>query len=258
MVDVTGKHVPRGPQIKQMELIPSIDILDGRVVQLHQGDYDNPRDFSMTPLEAAKHWANSGARRLHVVDLNGVRQGHTDLKAQLEELAKGVGVPIQASGGIRNIDTAQSLIEIGVQRIVFGTAAITAPQVVKRAVDDFGSDRVVVRVDVKEGAVATDGWTISTGIVAIDLINQMKHFGVSRFMYRDVDRDGTLEGPRLDVLMRLVEASDGNLIVAGGIGTVSDLESLANSGIEAVVLGTSIYTGAIDFERASIQFNSVS
>lgn len=238
-----------------MEIIPSIDILGGRVVQLLKGDFDAPRETQFTPVQAAQRWISSGARRLHVVHLDGARSGHRIGEEDLSALVKEVSVPIQASGGIRSCETARLLISIGIDRVIFGTEAATDPETVRDAIQEFGTDHVIVGVTANSGLVATEERTQSTSLAAFESVSRMMEIGASRFMYRDVDREGTLEGPRLDTLRELNRITGGSLMVAGGIGDLSHLRALASIDIESVVLGTSIYTGAIDYESAATEFH---
>ena len=238
-----------------MEIIPSIDILDGRVVQLVRGDYGAARESQITPMQAAQRWISCGARRLHVVDLDGARSGHRIGEGDLSALVRQVSVPIQASGGIRSCETARLLISIGIDRVIFVTEAATNPETIRDAIQEFGTDHVVVGVNAKSGLVATDGLTQTTRITAVELISRMMEIGASRFMYRDVDREGTLEGPGLNTLTELNRITGGRLTIAGGIGDLSHLRALASIDIESVVLGTSIYTGAIDYGSAAAEFH---
>lgn len=238
-----------------MEIIPAIDTLDGRVVQLIKGDFGAPREFPITPLQAARRWISSGARRLHVVNLDAARTGHRIDEDDLSALVKQVSVPIQASGGIQSCETARLLISIGIDRVIFGTDAATNPKTIGDAIQEFGTDHVVVGIHASSGLVATDEWTQTTRLKAVELISRMMEIGASRFLYRDVDREGTLEGPSLSTLSELNRISSGHLTVAGGIGDLSHLRALASINIESVVLGTAIYTGAIDYGLAAAEFH---
>lgn len=238
-----------------MELIPAIDILDGQVVQLVRGNYDAPQVFPFTPGEAAHHWIESGATRLHVVNLSAARSGARDDDV-LAEMVRQIDVPVQVSGGISDIETAAGLFDLGVRWVIFSTAAIQNPIVVHQAIREFGSERVIVGVVTKSGLVATDGWTTTAQLRAVDVITDMSEHGVTRFMYTDADRDGTRVGPGVSTLVELNRAAHGKLTVAGGMGNRQHLKTLADLGIESVVLGTSIYTGSIDFRAAVLEFRN--
>ncbi len=238
-----------------MELIPAIDILDGQVVQLTRGDYDAPKVFHYTPIEAALHWVAAGATRLHVVNLGAARTGIRNGDEVLAEMVQMIDVPVQASGGIQDVRTAESLIDIGVCWVVFDTVAIGNPQVVRQAIQNVGAEHVIAGVRAKSGVVATDGCATPLQRRAVDVITESVDQGVTQFMYTDIDRDGTLLGPRISTLGKLQTAANGNLIVAGGIGDVQHLRDLSEIGIESIVLGTSIYTGSIDFRAAVEEFH---
>ncbi|NQW17220.1 MAG: 1-(5-phosphoribosyl)-5-[(5-phosphoribosylamino)methylideneamino] imidazole-4-carboxamide isomerase [Chloroflexi bacterium] len=239
-----------------MELIPAIDILDGRVVQLTRDDYDTPKVFRYTPIEAAQHWVEAGATRLHIVDLGAARTGIRSGDDVLAEMIHTIDVPVQASGGIRDVRTVETLIGVGVSRVIFGPVAIQNPQVVREAIQNVGAEHVIIGIAARSGVVATDGWTTTSQRRAVDVITEWVDQGVTQFMYRDVDQDGTLRGPNISSLGELQNAVKGNLTVAGGIGDVQHLRNLSEIGIESVVLGTSIYTGSIDFKSAVEEFHT--
>ncbi|HUG62526.1 MAG TPA: 1-(5-phosphoribosyl)-5-[(5-phosphoribosylamino)methylideneamino] imidazole-4-carboxamide isomerase, partial [Methylomirabilota bacterium] len=192
----------------------------------------------------------AGARRIHVVDLDGARSGARDNATAVARITAEAGVPVQVSGGIRSADIAAEVLRLGADRVIFGTAAVEAPDEVANAVAKFGRERVVVGVDAREGLIATRGWTTGTCLKAVDLMLRMVEVGVARFMYTDIERDGTLAHPNLAAIAGILEAIDRPIIVAGGIAEVPDLEALARLGVEAAVCGKAIYTGAIDLAEA--------
>lgn len=233
-----------------MQVIPAIDLRGGRCVRLYQGDYSKETVFSDDPVAVACKWRDAGASRLHVVDLDGARSGVRTNAAAVARITAEVDVPVQVSGGIRSADAAGEVLRLGVDRVIFGTAAVEAPDEVHNAILKFGRERVLVGVDARDGLVATHGWTEGTTVPAIDLMRQMADLGVGRFMYTDISRDGTFAHPNLDAIAVILESIDRPIIAAGGIADVSDLVALARLGVEAAVCGKAIYTGAIDLADA--------
>ncbi len=238
-----------------MELIPSIDILDGQVVQLTRGDRQNPQVYDLSIPGAARRWASAGARRLHIVDLDSARSGSRENEPSVISILEQQNLSVQISG-VRSYSAAEKWIEAGARWVVFGAVAITTPSVVLEAIQSLGTNRVIVRVDETHGRVATDGRAETSNTVGGDQIQDMKQLGVENFMYTDVDRDGTLSGPNVEFLGELNRIADHNLIAAGGIGDASHLRSLADIGITAVVLGTSIYSGRIDFQAEAALYHT--
>ncbi len=237
-----------------MEVIPAIDLRDGKCVQLTQGDYDRESVFSDDPIAVAERWVASGARRIHVVDLDGARDGVRANAAVVERLARDVGVPLQVGGGIRTADAAAGLIDLGVDRVIFGTTAVEAPEEVESAVARLGPEQIVVGLDARDGVIATRGWLKDSGLSALDLVRDMAARGGIRYLHTDIGRDGTLSGPNLDAIEDILRSVRISLVAAGGFAQLRHLAQVAEIGVEAAVIGTAIYTGAIDFEDAVRKF----
>ena len=237
-----------------MEVIPAIDLRDGKCVRLTQGDYDRETVFSDDPIAVAERWVVSGARRIHVVDLDGARDGVRANAAVVERIAREADVPLQVGGGIRTADDAAGLIDLGVDRVIFGTAAVESPAEVESAVARLGPEHVVVGLDARDGFISTRGWLENTGLSALDLVQDMAARGVTRYLHTDVGRDGTLTGPNVDAIEDILSNVRISLVAAGGFAELSHLAEVAKIGVEAVVIGTAIYTGAIDFEDAVSKF----
>ncbi|MCH7734798.1 MAG: 1-(5-phosphoribosyl)-5-[(5-phosphoribosylamino)methylideneamino]imidazole-4-carboxamide isomerase [Chloroflexi bacterium] len=237
-----------------MEVIPAIDLRDGKCVRLTQGDYDRETVFSDDPIAVAERWVVSGARRIHVVDLDGARDGVRANAAVVERIAREADVPLQVGGGIRTADDAAGLIDLGVDRVIFGTAAVESPAEVESAVARLGPEHVVVGLDARDGLISTRGWLENTGLSALDLVQDMAARGVTRYLHTDVGRDGTLTGPNVDAIEDILSNVRISLVAAGGFAELSHLAEVAKIGVEAVVIGTAIYTGAIDFEDAVSKF----
>ena len=233
-----------------MEVIPAIDIRGGKCVRLYQGDYDRETVFSEDPAAVASRWAELGASRLHVVDLDGARAGVSANLSVVGEIASAVSVPVQLGGGIRTIEAARAAMSAGVDRVIIGTAAVENPDLAARLIEALSVDAVVVSVDARDGYVAIKGWTEGSRTRASTVVEQMEHRGVRRFMYTDIVRDGTLEGPNLPAIEELMNGTESRLMAAGGISSVEQLLSLAGLEIEAAIVGKAVYTGDIDLGEA--------
>ncbi|HIC69067.1 MAG TPA: 1-(5-phosphoribosyl)-5-[(5-phosphoribosylamino)methylideneamino]imidazole-4-carboxamide isomerase [Candidatus Latescibacteria bacterium] len=233
-----------------MEVIPAIDIRGGKCVRLYQGDYDRETVFSEDPAAVASRWAELGAGRLHVVDLDGARDGVSANLSVVGEIASAVSVPVQLGGGIRTIEAARAAMSAGVDRVIIGTAAVENPDLAARLIEALSVDAVVVSVDARDGYVAIKGWTEGSRTRASTVVEQMEHKGVRRFMYTDIARDGTLEGPNLPAIEELMNGTESRLMAAGGISSVEQLLSLAGLKIEAAIVGKAVYTGDIDLGEA--------
>lgn len=233
-----------------MQVIPAIDLRGGKFVRLEQGDYGRETVFGDDPAAAATRWVAAGASRLHIVDLDGARDGVRANTAAVDAILAAVSVPLQLAGGIRSAQSAIELLSLGADRVVFGTAAIEAPDEVRATIDHSGADAVIVGVDALRGVVSTHGWTQATRVRAVDLMTEMTRIGVRRFMYTDTERDGTLSHPNFGSIAEVLETAPYPVIVAGGIATIEDLARLSALGAEAAVTGLAIYSGALDLRRA--------
>jgi phosphoribosylformimino-5-aminoimidazole carboxamide ribotide isomerase len=237
-----------------MLLIPAIDIKDGRCVRLRQGDMKSATVFSENPVAMARHWVDLGARRLHVVDLNGARSGRPVNEAVIRRIVEEVGaeVPVQLGGGLRDLDTIERYIDGGVGFVVIGTAAVKSPGFLHDACSAFGG-HVIVALDARDGKVATDGWSKLTGHDVVDLAVKFEDYGVEAILYTDIGRDGMLSGLNLEATVALARAVKIPVIASGGVATMEDIErlcSVQSEGIEAAVLGRSLYEGTLDFRAA--------
>jgi len=233
-----------------MEVVPAIDLLDGRCVQLYQGDYGRETVYSEDPVEVARHWVSCGASRLHLVDLDAARTGSPGNLEIIERIVSTVDVPVQSGGGARTVDAARRLVSAGVQRVLVGTSAVERPDEVRQMCAELGADAVAVSVDARDGYVAVKGWTEKTASTAVELIDHMTGLGVVRFMYTDITRDGTLTEPNFHAIESLAAKTDTALMVAGGISSVDHLRRLAETRVESAIVGTALYTGDIDFRQA--------
>ncbi len=237
-----------------MLLIPAIDLKDGHCVRLKQGDMDLATVFSEDPAEMALHWLKKGARRLHLVDLNGAFAGKPVNESAVKAIVKELGgeIPIQLGGGIRDLDTIERYLDDGLSYIIIGTAAVKSPGFLKDACTAFGG-HIIVGLDAKDGKVATDGWSKLTGHEVVDLALKFQDYGVEGVIYTDIGRDGMLTGINVEATVKLARSLSIPVIASGGLSSLNDIEKLCaveDEGIEGVICGRSIYTGALDFAQA--------
>ncbi len=232
-----------------MEIIPAIDIKDGQCVRLYQGDYEQQTIFDPDPVAVARHWAELGAQRLHVIDLDGAKAGRPVNAPLVFAIMRAVNIPVQLGGGLRDQAAVDAAINLGVDRVLLGTAALADQSLIERLVQLYG-ERIVISVDARDGFVATNGWLETSQVRASELVQRMHELGVRHVMYTDISRDGTLHGPNLPATADLVALGGPAVIAAGGIGTVADLVALAQLGVAAAVVGRALYTGAIDLPAA--------
>ncbi|MBI4332776.1 MAG: 1-(5-phosphoribosyl)-5-[(5-phosphoribosylamino)methylideneamino]imidazole-4-carboxamide isomerase [Chloroflexi bacterium] len=228
-----------------MEIIPAIDIRDGRCVRLYQGDFNLQTVFGNDPVDFARKWESLGAPRLHVVDLDGAAKGAPQNWPVIREIVAAVKAPVELGGGLRDIEAIVRALDTGVQRVVLGTAAIEDPALVKEACRRFGP-AVVVGVDARNGMASVKGWTDNTQMRPEDLVARMADLGVQRIIYTDISRDGTLEGPNFQALAQLKKTTTLPIIASGGVASVQHLEKLAALGMEGVIIGKAFYAGTLD------------
>ena len=233
-----------------MEVIPAIDLKDGACVRLYQGDFEKTTVFSTDPAETALRWQSAGAPRIHVVDLDGSRSGIPANLESIRAIADAVSVPLQVGGGVRTVETAQVLLEAGVERVVLGTAAVEDPGLVQELCRSWGAERVVVAVDARNGRVAIRGWTEDTSVDATDLVEEMAVLGPQRFLYTDISRDGTMTAPNFDAVAAMVQNTGMAIIASGGVTSLDDLRRLAQTGAEAAIVGRALYEGSLDLAEA--------
>ena len=233
-----------------MEIIPAIDLKDGRCVRLFQGDFNQETVFSDDPLAMAQSWQDQGSQRLHVVDLDGAIRGKPVHLEIISSIVKTLDIPVQVGGGIRDLSSAEAWIEIGVARVVIGTAAVRDPDMVQEVCRKLGSEKIVVSVDAKDGLVALQGWQESSSVTVLDLASQMAKLGVVRLLYTDIARDGALTGPDLVTNARLTSETDLAIQASGGVSSLEDLRRLLRTGVEGVIIGRALYTGEVSLPNA--------
>jgi phosphoribosylformimino-5-aminoimidazole carboxamide ribotide isomerase len=237
-----------------MLLIPAIDLKDGQCVRLQQGDMNASTTFGDDPAAMARRWLDAGARRLHLVDLNGAFAGKPVNEGAVKSILRAVGddIPVQLGGGIRDLDTIERYLDDGIRYVIIGTAAVKNPGFLKDACSAFGG-HIIVGLDAKDGKVATDGWSKLTGHEVIDLARKFEDYGVESVIYTDIGRDGMLTGINVEATVRLAQALTIPVIASGGLSGMDDIERLCavqTEGVEGVICGRAIYTGALDFGTA--------
>jgi phosphoribosylformimino-5-aminoimidazole carboxamide ribotide isomerase len=237
-----------------VEIIPAIDIRGGRCVRLEQGDYGRETVFAEDPVSVAVRWQEAGARRLHVVDLDGARDGRPVNTDVVSRILSAVSVPVQVAGGIRDIAAIHRYLVGGADRAVMGTAAVKDETTLLNAVTLF-RQRIVVSVDARDGIVRTEGWTQGSDVTALALVRRLSEIGVARIVYTEIGADGMLAGPNFQAIGELLEEVSGlpapvAVIAAGGISSIEHMRRLAEMGVEGVILGRAIYSGAIDLREA--------
>jgi phosphoribosylformimino-5-aminoimidazole carboxamide ribotide isomerase len=235
-----------------MIVIPAIDLKDGRCVRLEQGVMERDTVFCDNPAVQALEWQRQGAELLHIVDLNGAFDGMPRNRASIEEIVKAVTIPTQLGGGIRDLPTITTYLEMGIGRVILGTVAQKNPELVKEACRLFPG-RIVVGIDAKKGMVAVQGWAEVTDIRAVDLAKKFEGYGVAAIIYTDISRDGMLSGPNIDATRRLAESVGIPIIASGGVSTLKDIEDLMAIeayGVVGVITGKAVYTGAIKLAEA--------
>jgi phosphoribosylformimino-5-aminoimidazole carboxamide ribotide isomerase len=237
-----------------MLIIPAIDIKDGQCVRLKQGDMSDATVYSEDPVSMARHWLAQGARRLHLVDLNGAAAGKPKNEATIRRVVEAVGdsIPVQLGGGIRDLDTIERYMDAGVTYVIIGTAAVKNPGFLQDACTAF-SGHVIVGLDAKDGKVAVEGWSKMTGHDVIDLARKFQDYGVESVIYTDIGRDGMLTGVNIDATVKLARALRVPVIASGGLTGLEDVSALCGveaEGITAVITGRAIYQGTIDFRTA--------
>jgi phosphoribosylformimino-5-aminoimidazole carboxamide ribotide isomerase len=236
-----------------MEIIPAIDIRNGKCVRLYQGDYNQETVFNENPVTAALAWYSQGARWLHIVDLDGAVSGEPQNMEVVEEIIKESNLSIELGGGIRQKEVAEKLLNHGVSRIILGTAAIENRELVKKLCQQFG-EAIAVSLDGRDSKIAIHGWQKNTVVEVLQLSREMIDAGVRRLIYTDIKRDGTLTEPNFDMISRLLTEAKVPLIVAGGISREEHLRKLKQLGAEGVIIGKALYTKDIDLGEALIKF----
>ncbi|WP_435359826.1 1-(5-phosphoribosyl)-5-[(5-phosphoribosylamino)methylideneamino]imidazole-4-carboxamide isomerase [Haloarchaeobius sp. DFWS5] len=232
----------------EFEVIPAVDMQDGEVVQLVQGERGTEKTYG-DPVEAAQNWVEQGARTLHLVDLDGAFEGERQNAAAVEAIRDAVDVSLQLGGGIRTADDAISLLDSGLDRVILGTAAVENPAIV-REISEVHPDSVLVSLDAKDGEVVVSGWTEGTGLDPAEAAGRYEDLGAVGILFTDVDVEGKLDGVHTDPVRRVVDAVDIPVVASGGVATLDDVRELREAGAAAVVVGSALYEGRFTLEDA--------
>ncbi len=226
------------------QIIPAVDILNGKCVRLKQGRYNAETVYANDPVEMAKKWQDEGANRIHIIDLDGARTGIPKNIQVIESICKALKVPIQVGGGIRNMDTIKRLIDFGVDRIILGTTAVKNPNTLATMCEKFGP-HIIVSIDSKDDKVTSEGWTQISKKDTKTLAQEAVNLGVKRFVYTDISRDGMLTGPNIEGIKRFISYVNVPVIASGGISKKEDIDNVKQTGAEGCILGKALYEGKI-------------
>lgn len=236
-----------------MIIFPAIDIRGGKCVRLIKGDFNQETVFSDRPEIMAKKWQDEGGKYLHLVDLDGALAGKSQNLATVEMILKTVDIPVELGGGIRTMENIETVLDMGVSRVILGSVAVKNPQLIKDACKKYGSERIVVGIDAKDGIVAVDGWGVSGNVEAKELAKKMALGGVKHIIYTDISRDGTLSGVNVQATAEIARYSGVKVVASGGVSSIEDIKLLKQyeqDGIEGVIVGKSIYTGSLSLPEA--------
>ena len=233
-----------------MQILPAIDIKEGQAVRLFKGDFNQKTVVNPDVIGQSKIFAQAGIDFIHVVDLDGALDGRATNRDLIAKLKKESGLGVEVGGGIRTLEQIEDYLAVGIDRVIIGSMAVKNPDFVKAALEKFGSDKIVVGIDAKNGMVATEGWLETSNVDYISLAKAMDKIGVTLFVYTDVDRDGTLTGPNFEHYERLVaELTTAKVIASGGIAEQSDLVKLQEIGVAGTIVGKAYYNGNISLEE---------
>ncbi|MFH1375075.1 MAG: 1-(5-phosphoribosyl)-5-[(5-phosphoribosylamino)methylideneamino]imidazole-4-carboxamide isomerase [Patescibacteria group bacterium] len=233
------------------QIIPAIDLIKGKCVRLYKGSYNQKTEYSVSPPEQAKLFEAEGADLLHIVDLDGAKVGKPKNLKTIEKIRSSIEIPIEVGGGIRSIEAAEKLFEIGIDRIILGTVAVEDPQLLEKFLEKFGAEKIIVGLDAREHGttLATRGWQGKTDLDVIDFAEELKKKGVKRIIYTDIARDGTLTFPNFDMNERLINTTKLKVIASGGVTDIEHLRILKRVGCEGAILGQALYENEISVKE---------
>jgi len=232
-----------------VKILPAIDLYGGQAVRLYKGDYRNMTVYSSNPVEVARDFKAAGATEIHMVDLEGARDGSTPNIDVVRQVVRETGLSVEIGGGIRSMESIEAYVESGVARVILGTAAVTDQEFLRRAVERFG-DKIAVGADIRDGIVAIKGWLVQSPYTLDDFLRMMESIGVATVICTDISKDGAMGGTNLELYKRLATEYDLKIIASGGVSTLADVEALAAMKIYGAIIGKAYYTGAIDLREA--------
>lgn len=235
-----------------MVILPAIDIINGQCVRLNKGDYATAEKVANSYLETAQSFEKAGAEWIHMVDLDGAKAGKPVNAKIYNDVAEKTNLKVELGGGIRNIETIDEYLKMGISRVILGSAALKNPALVKKSIEKFGSEKIVVGIDAKNGFVATEGWLETSDVNYIDLANKMIEYGVKYFIFTDISKDGMLSGVNAEQLQALYDATKGraNVVASGGVHTIEDIRICKKMGLYGTICGKSLYSGTLDLAEA--------
>ncbi len=239
-----------------MQIYPAVDIKNGKCVRLKQGNFDDVTIYEQDPVKAAKNWIEKGATYLHIVDLDGAKQGDSQNEQIIADIVKLSDVPVQTGGGVRSLEDIERKLSKGVARVILGTVAVKQPEIVKQAVQKFGADKIVVGIDAKNGNVAIAGWEEVSNVSALELCLKMKEYGVKTIIYTDIAKDGMMSGVNVSSTKELVEKTGMDIIASGGISNMQDLQNVQDIKAQGVIVGKALYQGALELAEIIKKFES--
>jgi phosphoribosylformimino-5-aminoimidazole carboxamide ribotide isomerase len=232
-----------------MLILPAIDLKDNKCVRLTQGDFNRVKEYSAEPLAVALKWQEEGAAYLHIVDLDGARSEALLNRPSLEAIVENIKIPVQIGGGIRNEKKVKAFLDLGVARVILGTVAVHDRALLERLLADYGSDKIIVSIDAKNGKVATEGWAQVSSIDALDLCQQLEKSGVKTIVYTDIAKDGMLQGPNFQIYEELMEKTNLALIASGGITSLEDVRRLQSMQVYGAIIGKAFYDQKLNFKE---------
>lgn len=237
-----------------MRLYPAIDLKDGKCVRLMQGNYNAVTVFGDNPSEMAKKWESLGGSYLHLVDLDGAKEGYSMNEEAIKSIVESVSIPVELGGGIRSLEQIEDKLKLGVSRVILGSAAVKNKALIQEAISKFGSDKIVVGVDAKDGKVAIEGWLEVTDLTAVAFCKELAKVGVETIIYTDIAKDGMMQGPNIQETKRLIEETGLDVVASGGVASLEDLKRVEAIGAEGAIIGKALYIGDIDLEEATRLF----
>ncbi len=231
-----------------MRIYPAIDIKDGKCVRLFKGRFDEVTVYGDDPAAMAKKWESLGGSYIHVVDLDGALKGHGVNAEVIKRICASVNVPVQTGGGIRTMEDIKYKLSCGIDRVIIGTKAVTDSEFVKRAVDKY-KEKIVIGIDAKDSMVAIEGWEQVSDFTAVEFAKKMESIGVQTIVYTDIATDGTLAGPNVAAMAEMASSVKMDVIASGGVGSIEHIRALEPTGVEGVIVGKALYTGAVDLSK---------